>query len=413
VTSSDVAATPRWSDDLQPVGVFARLRAMAAGVFAMLVTAAVAPHMATPYNNYVLFADALLHGHLWLESPGSQIDAVLWNGYHYIINDPVPGLLLVPAVARFGTDFNQSILAFFLCGFAIYAAWLLCERFGTTLLTTLCLVGFLFVGTDLLWCSLFGDVWFVAQTSAVCFTMFALLELFMRRRRWLVLLFLCLAVGSRFTVVMSVPVFLVLFAKPQWINRHARDLDALRKTLRAAALVLAPVAALWMAYNWARWGVPYDRGHTIFFHQDSTAGSPTGSPFGVHNLRYQLWSYFIQTPYKYPVFPWLVPWTGGVALTWTSPALLLAFWARRPLPLVLAMWAATLLVAAPNVLYYVNGYAQFGMRHALDFEPFLFVLMILAVRPRAFWLSNVLCVYSIAVGIWGVWFWRTFFRPYY
>jgi hypothetical protein len=299
-----------------------------------------------------------------------------------------------------------------LCGFAIYAAWLLCERLGATVPTTLCLVGFLFVGTDLLWCSMFGDVWFVAQTSAICFTMFALLELFTRRRRWLVLLYVCLAVGSRFTVVMSVPVFFVLLANPRWIDRHARELDALRKTLRAAAVVVLPSALLWMAYNWARWGVPYDRGHTIFFHQD-TVGNPIGSPFSVRNLRYQLWSYFIQVPYRYPVFPWLVPWTGGVALTWTSPALILAFWARRPRPLVLAMWAATLLVAAPNLLYYVNGYAQFGMRHALDFEPFLFVLMTLALRPRAFWLSKLLCIYSMAVGVWGIWFWRTYFRPYY
>jgi len=78
--------------------------------------------------------------------------------------------------------------------------------------------------------------------------------------------------------------------------------------------------------------------------------------------------------------------------------------------LVVALWAATLLCAAPNFIYYVNGFAQFGMRHALDFEPFLFVLMLLAARRGLGVAAGAVCFYSIAVGAWGVWFWRTFVR---
>ena len=50
------------------------------------------------------------------------------------------------------------------------------------------------------------------------------------------------------------------------------------------------------------------------------------------------------------------------------------------------------------------------MRHALDFEPFLLVLMGLAARRSFPWFVEILYVYSIAVGMWGIWFWRTFFR---
>ena len=80
--------------------------------------------------------------------------------------------------------------------------------------------------------------------------------------------------------------------------------------------------------------------------------------------------------------PYCVPTIIGIALTWTSPALILAFFARKPARWVRALWAAALLAAAPNFFYYVNGYAQFGMRHALDFEPFLVALMMLGVRDR-------------------------------
>jgi hypothetical protein len=105
-----------------------------------------------------------------------------------------------------------------------------------------------------------------------------------------------------------------------------------------------------------------------------------------------------------------VPRYSGLALTWSSPALLCAFFARRPREIVVAMWVATVLVAIPSLLYFVNGYSQFGMRHALDFEPFLLVLMTLYLRERFPLWAKVLFVYSLAVGAWGVWFWRVFYR---
>ncbi len=69
-----------------------------------------------------------------------------------------------------------------------------------------------------------------------------------------------------------------------------------------------------------------------------------------------------------------------------------------------------MLVAVPNLLYYVNGFAQFGMRHALDFEPFLVALMMLGVRPNFPMWGKVLVVYSIGAGLWGCWYWLHFVR---
>jgi len=51
-----------------------------------------------------------------------------------------------------------------------------------------------------------------------------------------------------------------------------------------------------------------------------------------------------------PVFsarlPYAVPPQSGVALRWTSPALLLALFVRRPLPLVVSLWCSTVLDGA-------------------------------------------------------------------
>ncbi|MGP6160001.1 MAG: hypothetical protein ACLPYS_21325, partial [Vulcanimicrobiaceae bacterium] len=184
---------------------------------------------------------------------------------------------------------------------------------------------------------------------------------------------------------------------------------ARRRALAGLAGVVLVGAFAWVAYNQARWGVWYDIGYTAWYHQDS-AGSPTGSPFQLLYVPYQLSSFFVRFPNVRAAFPYLIPTYDGVALTWTSPALVLAFFARRPLTLVVAMWCAAVLTAVPSLLYYVNGFAQFGMRHALDFEPFLFVLMALAARRGLRAIGTALCLVSTLVGTWGIWYWRAFIR---
>jgi hypothetical protein len=377
--------------------------AYAAGLVAFAVTALLSHFRATPYNNFVLLAQALLHGHAWIEWPGAYIDALRYGAdRYYVIEAPLPALLLVPFVALFGTQTNQTVLGVVLAGVAVGAAWELGERFGLRAVANAWICAFLLAGTDLLWCAMLGDVWFLAHVSAVCFTLLALVELAGKRRGWLVALLAACAFESRFSMIAAIPVYLYLLIAP--LPPSDRP-----KRLASFAAVLVGAGMLWALYNRARWGTWSDVGYTTWYHQDQ-AGMPTGSPFRLAYLPYQLWSFFVQMPTQLPAFPWLQPGLSGVALTWTSPALVLAFFARAPVRWAIALWIAALLTAIPNVLYYVNGFAQFGMRHALDFEPFLVALMMLAVRDRFPRWGYALIGYSIAVGLWGCWYWLTFVR---
>ncbi|MGC1380902.1 MAG: hypothetical protein WA814_07745 [Candidatus Baltobacteraceae bacterium] len=375
--------------------------ALIAGLVAFAVTALVSHLRATPYNNFVLLAQAFLHGHVWIDWPGAYIDALRYtDGRYYVIEAPLPALLLLPAVAVFGTQANQTLLAVLLAAVAVGAAWELGERFGLKPRTNAWICAFLLAGTDLLWCAMFGDVWFIAHVSAVCFTLLALVELAGKRRGWLVALFAACAFESRFSMIAALPAYAYLLAAPPAPARRA---------LGSFCSVLVGVGVLWALYNHARWGTWNDIGYAAWYHQDQ-AGMPTGSPFRLSYLPYQLWSFFVQMPTQLPSSPGLRPEYSGVALTWTSPALVLAFWARTPARWTIALWSAALLTAIPNFLYYVNGFAQFGMRHALDFEPFLVALMMLAARDRLAVWARVLIVYSMAAGLWGCWYWLTFVR---
>ena len=384
-----------------------RLRnAYVAGLVAFVVTAVVSHRIPTPYDNYVILADAWLHGHAWVSIPGNYIDALPFHdGRYYIIEAPMPAVLLLPAVAFFGLHANQTLLAMLLAGVAVGAAWELGERLGLSAERNAWICAFLLAGTDLLWCAMLGDVWFTAHVSSVCFTMLALAELAGKRRAWLVMLWAACAFESRFSLIAAVPVYAYLCLDVAGPGRRPRR----SAQLAGIAAVLLPAAALWAWYNYARWGTWNDLGYTLWYHQDS-AGLPAGSPFRLEYLPMQLWSLFVQWPQWQPQFPYLVPSQLGTALTWTSPALVLAFLARTPRRWTIAMWAASLLTAIPNLLYYVDGYDQFGMRHALDFEPFLIALMMLGVRDRFPRWGYALIAYSVAAGLWGCWFWNTFVR---
>jgi hypothetical protein len=373
--------------------------AYVAALVALLVTALVSQLRPTPYNNYVLLAQAFLHGRAWIDWPGAYIDALQYAGRYYIIEAPLPAILLLPFTAIFGLQTNQTLLAIVLAAVAVGAAWELGERFGLRASANAWICAFLLAGTDLLWCATLGDVWFIAHVSAVAFTLLALAELAGKRRGWLVALFAACALESRFSMVLALPAYAYLLLAPR---RRMTELIPF-------ASVLIAVGALWVFYNRARWGTWSDIGYTTWYHQDQ-AGMPFGSPFRLIYLPYQFWSFFIQAPTRVAAFPWLRPEYSGVALTWTSPALILAFFARTPVRWAIALWIAALLTALPNFLYYVNGFAQFGMRHALDFEPFLVALMMLAVRDRFPRWGYALIAYSCAVGLWGSWYWLSFVR---
>ena len=85
---------------------------------------------ATPYNNYALLADAIVHGRLWIDWPGPAIDALQYHGRYYVIEAPAPALFLVPAALFFGSHANQTLLAALLGGISVGATWEIATRLG-------------------------------------------------------------------------------------------------------------------------------------------------------------------------------------------------------------------------------------------------------------------------------------------
>jgi len=380
--------------------------------FAAFVVAWIASHgRSTPYNNYALLADAILHGHLWINWPGeSTSDALPWGGLHYVIEAPMPAILMLPFAIFWNDHANQTFMALILCGFAVGITYALLQRLDVRPWPAFWLTLFFFAGTDLWWCAQLGDVWFIAHVSAVLFTMLALYELTGRHRGWLVALFAVCAFESRFSMIMAVPFYAYCVARGGLLLPEPLRLSR----LRSFALVLAGAAVFWVGYNELRWGLPYDIGYTAWYHHDSW-GQKDGSPFRLSYFPYEFYSFFMRPPalvewMQQAQAPFFKVDVNGIALTFSSPALILAFWSKAPRTLKIALWITIALVAAPSFFYYLNGWYQYGMRHALDFEPFLLILMAFAVRERVPRWGQALIAYSVLMSVWGIWYWNSTYR---
>ncbi len=407
-----MVAASRFRTVVVPLRRFSGAAAAAALTFIVIL---ISSHLrSTQQNNYVRVAYAWLHGRMWIDWPGRWMDAVQYNGHYYGVDGPVPALFMLPWVAIWGNDANQTTVAIVFAAVATGLAWLLAERLGVTELSTKVFLAMFFVaGTDVWWCAELGDVWFLAHLCALTFVLGALLELCGRSRGWLVGLCGVLACGARFPEVAALP----LFAWGLWSGAFAGAVPAREeriKRLRSFGIVLACWAIAFVGYDELMWGTIFDIGHTVYYHADGW-GQKTGSPFQLSYLPYQIYSFFFRAPVfiewlQHPVWPYVKPDTNGIALTFTSPALVLAFLAKTPRNVVTALWITTALVAAPEFLYYLNGWVQFGMRHALDFLPYLFALMAIGVRNRLPNWGVALILWSTLVGAWGVWYWNSFVR---
>lgn len=349
----------------------------------------------TVYNNYALLANAWLGGHVWIDQPSPAIDALDYMGRYYIIEAPMPAVLMLPLGLIFRDSANQTLVAVVCAAVTIAAFDVVLERMAVAAAYRWWLLAFAAFGTIVWWCASFPAVWMFAHIAGAMFLMLALAEWFGHRRPWLIGLMLACAALSRFPIILAALPLVALLWWESPADQRVRRLGS----LIAGAL---PLFILYALYNEARWQTPADIGYTLWYHQDSV-GQPTGSPFRLEYLPFNLYSFFMLAPQFQPTFPWIHPTGLGVSLTLTSPALLIALGAARSRETI-AIAVAALLVAIPSLLYYVNGFEQFGMRHAMDFMPLLLVLCARGIGRFPASGSFALICYSIAANAFGEWY---------
>jgi hypothetical protein len=351
----------------------------------------------TGYDNYVILADAWLHGHLWVQIPGPYIDAMPLNGHYWIVEAPFPAVLMIPSVLLGGLQANQTLICSLVGALGVGAFVMLARRLDVTGWQQAALVLLAVFGTSYAACATRGDVWFYAHVCAVAFSALALGEACGRRRGWVLALWAWAAALSRY------PLLPLLAVYGLWLLWRAPRREAVRYVLASL-----PMLIVWVCYNEARWHTPYDPAFTIWYHIMDPASHGNGPPFELANIPMQLRALFIAPPRTIAQFPWFVPRTFGFGLLWTGFAFLAAPLALRGIfrdPRVTLFTLAAIVTILPALLYYDTGGAQFGARHFLDAMPFVWALLALATRGRIGTPIAVLAAIGAAFGMYEATIW--------
>ena len=210
-------------------------------------------------DSYTLQAVNWLEGRMYIENGEDYtwLELAIFDGRYYVSFPPVPSVILLPFALLRGMD-TPSNLFVALYGLAAAAlAYCILLRRGRSPMVSAFWALFTVWGSNMLWMTTNGGVWFQAQALNMVFCLGAVLAAVCGRRP-LATTLLALAVGCRPFSALFLPVFYLWFA---WEDRDERGL--LSALLRQWRCLIGPavIALCLMGYNFARFGNPLEFGH--------------------------------------------------------------------------------------------------------------------------------------------------------
>lgn len=360
------------------------------------------------WAHYTYLADAFLHGQLHLvRVPNDAGDMAVVGQKLYVVFGPLPALLLLPLVPIFqrGTPDVLVLALTALAGVWAFHGLLVALHGPKDRLRIACATLTFALGTAMHYGAATGNVWLHAQITATALQAGALWAAAARRPLAAGVLF-GLTVLTRSTTTLALP-----FAAWLLAARREGEPEAAAPGTRAWLSLGLPVvaaAALHAAYNWARFGSPLDAGyHYILMGEVFEKLVKEYGRFSLHFLPANLWGWLARPPL------WqggtLVPDPHGMSLLLTTPFLLLALWPRRVTRLEWLALATFVLISIPSLLYYNDGWVQFGQRFALDGIVLALVAASYGAARAPRWLVVGLTLWGAVVGAWGLqWFQRSF-----
>jgi hypothetical protein len=366
---------------------------------------------ATYYNYYVRLADAFLHGRLYLLDNPSWLNELIPNpagiGY-YVVYPPLPAVLMVPFVAIFGLDLNQTLFGIFFAAATVPLAYLVArsviaktKQVNTPKKSTYIWFAVLFgFGTIFWYLSSIGSVWLIAQVIATFFMLLALYECFNKNRPLLIGLLVGAAFWCRLPTALGIFFFVGLAISqqqnPEWKNKFKSALPYLLKL----AAGLAFFVGLEFIYNLVRYGTIFPVGYWMI---PGVLDEPWFSHghFSVLYIVDNLKPFLLGLPMLTANAPFVQFPMSGMAIWFTTPAFIFALKSKIRDSVTWWSWLAVFCIAAVIFTNATTGWG-FGYRYAVDFYPFLFLLTLRGMGSNLKWYHKLLIIIGVIVNLIGV-----------
>ncbi len=321
--------------------------------------------------------------------------AAYFNNY-YVYFGPLASLLLMPFVFLLGESVPQVSIGVFSMITSFVAIYFIAKHFKFDSLDSLWLSLFFVFSTVLFSSSVINITAYQVEALGAPFILLALAAYFYKKPSLLIGLLIGLAVMTRFTLMISLLFFFV-------------ELLQKRLSLKNFLFILIPVIIAILAlgfYNNRRFHSFFETGYNYSITKND---GPISHNFsygdkGLIHIPANLYSFLIMSPEPLLLkhdggmvlkFPYLKASPWGIAIWFTSPLFLLLITNFKKGKYTLSAALAGFALSIPVFLWYSIGYAQFGYRYALDFLPFLFLILLSSLSPK---LSKI-AILLIIVGI--------------
>lgn len=355
----------------------------------------------TPFNHFVLLADAFLKGNFYIEGIYPWIEKAPLDEFRFfIVNPPMPAILLLPFVKIWGINFPQQIFAH-LIGIALsVSTFFLSLKIKNSKVLAIWSALLIGIGSVVWFLSSVGSVWYLGQITSALFLTLALIEVVDKKRPFILGLFLGATYLSRIHLALTFPIFVYLLWK-----EDGRSLPLHGKKFISLVLFSIPILLFIgfdFFYNFSRYGTIFNKGYFLI---PGTQNEPWFSK-GIMHPSYIIEDIkvaFLAMPKLIPEFPYIRPSWAGMAIWLTTPAFIFSLWAGNKQNVKL-FWFSILIVFLIVGIHGGTGFAQFGYRFAVDFYPFLTYLTILGVANQKGpnWYHWLLLIISVLVNLWGV-----------
>lgn len=349
-------------------------------------------------NLAVMLGNSFLQGKLTI--PKYFIDVSVFEDQYFCPFPPFPALLTIPFTLVFGSANVNSVAICTLISFvSIYCIVQLIKKFDVPDEYRIwILLGYIF-GTGY-WYTLITShhVSGFNHVTSTALLLLAILELFSKKRVWLIALLIgCSFLSRQMTLFYSVFFILYFFffndGKEKFINSFIY------------CITLVPFIAVYLVYNYYRFHNPFDTGYEYLeFIPVFKARVEEYGLFNIHYLPYNAYHLLLKGPdllYEGATMEKIVGIDRvGTSLTFASPFVLVALKAKGNPQLKFCLWTAILVVMIGGLLYFNNGADQINtQRFSLDFLPLMLLLICYGCTAIPSWLFRNLVIYAFVLNV--------------
>ena len=327
------------------------------------------------WDSYSLQAMSWLSGRLDMGKNYEWLELAVYNGKYYLSFPPLPSVVMLPFVLLFGERTPSNLVSALYGIFTAMIAYKILKKAGMKRGGAVFFAIAYVWGSNMLWLSTSGGVWFLAQglnmlllTACVYFAQ--------QKMRVAAYAMAALAVGCR---PFSVCMFLPLMAYFYTADKDRPRADRIGGQIRSL-IIPAFIALCYMLYNYVRFGNVLEFGHNYlpeFTESEKGQFSLSYILPNLYNLLLRPVTLRADLTLEYPLFDGFMFYIANpMFLIWFAAVVKDVLQKRLDavrLCIVIAVLAELLLLCAHKTL----GGWQFGARYTVDMLPMALMYLLL------------------------------------